>query len=333
MDAEASGAPENYSVCTAETVSEFLELLLTNHAQWAGARRGELAYRGQAASSWGLVPKAFRAGEVVGYEAGGTVPRHDRVVPQARAEFEAVRHFVKAADKAGLDIGEAGGRLLLAENPRRTFDDPDWEYRWPQDEVLEALALAQHHGVPTRLLDSTEDPLVAAYFAAEKAWDPKEGCPVVGEGRTFLAVWIIDLRFIRDVYGVRHRYPERIGEVRLPRANNSYLHAQAGFFLLDRGANDVMHKIQSLSIDEAVGERARFWHNGDRLRGNNLEITWFDELPIRKVRLRTALTGELLKELDRRDINKGTLMPSLDGVVEGLEILRSIPEGEGDDLQ
>nr|WP_324292426.1 FRG domain-containing protein [uncultured Tolumonas sp.] len=31
------------------------------------------------------------------------------------------------------------------------------------------MALAQHHGIPTRLLDVTKNPITAAYFAASQS--------------------------------------------------------------------------------------------------------------------------------------------------------------------
>ena len=316
---------QNYSVFSASDVQQFLDYLLPNACHWKSARRGDLAFRGQASSCWTLVPKAFREGEMIGYERGSPLGGSTRVTSQARAEFDAVHQFVKVADTAGLQTTDTGGRLLLQEEPRYIFQDANWEYSWPQDEVLETLALAQHHGVPTRLLDFTEDPLVAAYFAASDSWDALKGQRLKGKGRSYLAVWVIDLRFIRAINRIRGRYPERIGEARVPRANNSYLHSQYAFFLIDRGANDIMPQGGLLSIERAIADRARFWHNGRRLGGKHIEMTWFDELPIRQVRLCTIFADDLLRELENRAITKSSLMPSLDRVVESLEFQRSIP--------
>ena len=320
-----AAAIQNYSVYTANSVTEFMDYLLPNSKHWRSAKRGDLAYRGQASSRWALVPKAFRRDEMIGYGSEAPRGRSTRVTRQSRAEFSAVHEFVKVADASGLDIPEPGGGLLLQEDPRYIFDDPNWEYRWPQREVLETLALAQHHGVPIRLLDFTEDPTVAAYFAASSAWDAQRCRRISGEGRSHLAVWIVDLRFVRAINGISSRYLERIGEVRVPRANNSYLHAQGGFFLVDRGANDVMTQTDELSLEDALADRSRFWHTGARLSGKHLSPKWFDETPIRQVRLCTIYADDLLRELQDRGSTRATLMPSLDRVVESLEIGRSLP--------
>jgi len=69
---------------------------------------------------------------------------------------------------------------------------------------LEILSLMRHHSVPTRVIDFTEHPLVAAYFAVHNASDDS-------------AIWVVDRRYI-NCLRVRSDLPEYAGPTHKPYA-------------------------------------------------------------------------------------------------------------------
>jgi FRG domain len=172
------------------------------------------------------VPSAFRCGTILGYEN----PEYARVAgetpqdtwDQGNAAFLALVEFLKLAGEVGLNV-PADHQWLRQWNPfNNVVGHSIGSSEWPPNDLYEALAIAQHHGVPTRLLDFSYDPIIAAYFAAQ-------GSP---SGAKEISVWCIDLQMILLAAKDLHCQLEVVS---VPRFRSKNLAAQRALFLLDRG--------------------------------------------------------------------------------------------------
>lgn len=184
----------------------------------------------------------------------------------------------------------------------------------PRNDHLATLALMQHHGAPTRLLDWTRSAYVAAFFAFEGALDPAKEC----------AIWALDIAHFRiraqeilyDEYNFQlHTAPTNFGERRT--FNRLYREV-----LLDNVPKVIIPAEPFMLNQRLATQQGVFILPGHALIPFADNFAHYTQAELKsclhKFILPNSIRNQALTDLHYMNINAGSLFPGFDGFARSL---------------
>ena len=245
-------------------------------------------FRGHSDASWKLVTTFERAAGIYEHPAASRLQTEDKML----------KHFKRRA------------HLYLS-------DPPAWENE------LEWLALIQHYGGPTRLLDFSRSFYVAAFFATERA-------------ESDAAVWAIKIdeeegsRDLAYYYkqvkrGKSPKMPQESKVSRVePERMNQRLSIQQGFFLFP-------HNISVPFIDNLAGTLRLSPKKLQAMIDKKPMVKDTKGLKIANLRIVQIILGReihksILSDLKAMNVTSESLFPGLDGFARSLFFHLTLPK-------
>jgi hypothetical protein len=199
-----------------------------------------------------------------------------------------------------------------------------------RDDDLEWLALMQHHGAPTRLLDWTRSAQIAAFFAAQSVVPFVQEVP---QPLPSFTIWAVD----KDALNAEAK--EMLGLTR-----NTDISSPEVFrkIFWSQPADD-LYLVMAVE-PYRVNERLTI-QQGLFLRGNHPQFPFHNCLAslllhakkqgrpntewLHKFEVESGARADVLRILDKVNINSATLFPGLDGFCQSLQVAVQIQERDG----
>jgi hypothetical protein len=177
----------------------------------------------------------------------------------------------------------------------------------PEDDIATWLEISQHFGLPTRLLDFTENPLVALYFACATAPDQTGTVWILNEGTYKEKVYsltpavqgLTDRDIIMRIIAEKHadhptiQYPW----IYRPNYREERMHTQSSIFMIWGSCEKPLESF--LSQENYIAE------DDDSTQHTKIAC---------RIQLPAAHKSTLLKQLDLCGINEKFIYPGLDGI-------------------